>query len=97
MTVPLASRTQVQILADDLSTPAVECDLLPPDVAPRLTFSDAQIQRGLSSKKPFGLTFCLICIAKGSGRAGRCPMREAESDAVSAQTSSHDPTQNETT
>jgi len=78
MTIPLISKAQVEIFAEGLAEPAIESSPLPEDLQPRLTFSEENIRRGLPFKKPFGLKYCLVCIASGSGRAGRCPMREAQ-------------------
>lgn len=55
MTVPLISKAQVQILAEGVVevAPAV-ADAMPDDLAPRLSFTDEQIERGLPTPQGFG-------------------------------------------
>src|SRR5439155_24126133 len=42
MTVPLVSVSQVRMLAEGLAEPAPACDAMPPELAPRIPFSDEQ-------------------------------------------------------
>jgi uncharacterized protein YbjT (DUF2867 family) len=62
MTIPLASRAQVRILAESLVDPWPPFDDLPPDLMPATPFSDEQIRRGLPS--PGGFRFADLRIGK---------------------------------
>ncbi|MES2568934.1 MAG: nucleoside-diphosphate sugar epimerase, partial [Verrucomicrobiota bacterium] len=76
MRVPLVSRAQVEIFSEGLAEPAGLYEMLPEDLQPRVPFSIEAIRSGLPAKKPFGLKYCLVCIATGGDRTGRCPVRE---------------------
>jgi NADH dehydrogenase len=65
MTVPLVSTAQVQMLSEGLAEPAPPCDMMPPDLAPRLLFSEERIRAGLPAPGPFTLRDLRCCQAKG--------------------------------
>lgn len=58
MEVPVVSRAQVRILAEEVVEPAPEavCDPLPEDLQPTRAFSEDRIERGLTDRRPFGRT-----------------------------------------
>lgn len=61
MKVPLVSLAQVRMLSEGIAAPCPACDLPPPSLAPRTTFNEAQIRKGLPPPGPFrwaDLTFC---------------------------------------
>lgn len=78
MTVPLISRAQVEMFSEGLAEAAGSFGSLPEDLEPRTRFSPESIRYGLPAKKPFGLKYCLVCIAIGGNRTGRCPVREQQ-------------------
>jgi uncharacterized protein YbjT (DUF2867 family) len=53
MTVPLVSVAQVRMLAEGLTEPGSTCEALPPQLAPRVRFTEEQIRRGLPAAGPF--------------------------------------------
>jgi NADH dehydrogenase len=53
MKVPMVSGAQVQMLCEGLAEPAPACDPTPPDLAPRIRFSEEQIRKGLPAPGPF--------------------------------------------
>jgi NADH dehydrogenase len=55
MVIPLVSIAQVRILSEGIVQPWPPCDRLPPDLAPKTSFSVDQIRRGLPPAKAFGL------------------------------------------
>jgi len=55
MNVPLVSLAQVRMLAEGLAEPLPPCDALPPDLAPRIRFTEDQIRQGLPPAGPFCL------------------------------------------
>lgn len=55
MTAPLVSTAQVRMLSEGLAEPCPPCDTLPPELAPRIPFSDEQIRKGLPPAGAFGL------------------------------------------
>jgi NADH dehydrogenase len=55
MTVPLVSVAQVRILSEGLAEPSPPCDPMPPDLAPRIPFSEEQIRKGLPPPGGFRL------------------------------------------
>jgi NADH dehydrogenase len=61
MTVPLVALAQVRILSEGITKPALACDPLPPELAPRLPFSEDQIRRGLPPAGGFGLRDLHCC------------------------------------
>ncbi len=66
MTVPLVSVAQVKMLAEGLAEPSPHYEMLPPELAPRLRFSDEQIRDGLPAPKRFTLEDIRLC-AKVAG------------------------------
>jgi NADH dehydrogenase len=61
MTVPLVSVAQVRMLSEGLSEPQSPCDLPPPELAPRIPFSEEQIRRGLPPAARFGTKDIRCC------------------------------------
>jgi NADH dehydrogenase len=61
MTVPLVSTAQVQMLSEGLAEPASPCDMMPPDLAPGLLFSEERIRAGLPAPGPFTLRDLRCC------------------------------------
>jgi NADH dehydrogenase len=61
MKIPLVVRAQVRILAEGVAKPALPCDLLPADLAPRLRFTEEQIRRGLPEPGPFTIKDLRSC------------------------------------
>jgi NADH dehydrogenase len=55
MTVPLVSVAQVRMLAEGLAEPWPPFELPPPELAPKLPFSEEQIRNGLPPAGRFGL------------------------------------------
>ena len=55
MKVPLISLAQVRILSESLVEPSEGCQSLPPDLAPRVPFSQEEIEKGLPKPRPFGV------------------------------------------
>jgi NADH dehydrogenase len=51
MPKPLISASQVQMLADGISTPLPDSQLLPEDLAPKTRFTEEQIRNGLPTKQ----------------------------------------------
>ncbi len=47
MSKPLVTASQVQMLADGISKPLADSQILPDDLAPKTLFTDEQIQKGL--------------------------------------------------
>ena len=58
MRVPLASRAQVRILAEELVEPAGPCEAPPAELAPRTEFRGEAIRRGLPEPGRFPLADC---------------------------------------
>jgi hypothetical protein len=54
MKVPLISLAQVRILSESLVEPSAGCRPLPPDLAPRVPFSQKEIAKGLPKPRRFG-------------------------------------------
>jgi NADH dehydrogenase len=61
MKIPLVARAQVRILSEGVTQAAPPFDELPPDLAPRLHFTDEQIRRGLPEPGRFGLRDLRCC------------------------------------
>jgi hypothetical protein len=55
MKIPLVARAQVRILSEGVTDAVPLFDPLPPDLAPRLRFTDDQIRRGLPEPGRFGV------------------------------------------
>ena len=53
MVVPLVSVAQVRMLSEGLAEPCPRCDEAPPELAPRIRFSEEQIRKGLPPAGPF--------------------------------------------
>jgi nucleoside-diphosphate-sugar epimerase len=53
MVVPMVSTAQVRMLSEGLAEPAPPCDILPPELAPRLRFDEERIRAGLPAPGPF--------------------------------------------
>jgi uncharacterized protein YbjT (DUF2867 family) len=53
MVVPLVSVAQVRILSEGLSEPWLPCEMPPPELAPKIPFSEEQIRKGLPQAGPF--------------------------------------------
>lgn len=68
MKTPLVSVAQVRMLSEGLAEPSPQCAALPPELAPKIAFSDDQIRKGLPAPGPFRL------------RDLRCCCREAASN-----------------
>ena len=61
MQVPLVSVAQVRMLSEGLSEPLPPCELPPPEMAPKIPFSEDQIRKGLPSAGPFRLNDIRCC------------------------------------
>jgi len=53
MVTPLVSLAQVRMLTEGLAEASGPCESLPPDLAPRIPFSEEQIREGLPAPGPF--------------------------------------------
>lgn len=53
MKLPLVSVAQVRMLSEGLAEPSSSCDSMPPELAPRIPFSEDQIRQGLPVPGPF--------------------------------------------
>lgn len=61
MKVPLVALAQVRILAEGVVAPEPPAPTPPPELAPRLYFTDEQIRQGLPHRLKFGLTDLRCC------------------------------------
>jgi len=61
MTVPLVSVAQVRMLTEGLAEPCGPCDPMPPELAPKLPFSEQNIHRGLPTAGPFRIRDLRCC------------------------------------
>ena len=61
MKVPLVSVAQVRMLSEGLAEPWLPCELPPPELAPKIRFSEEQIRKGLPSAGPFTLHDIRCC------------------------------------
>jgi nucleoside-diphosphate-sugar epimerase len=68
MAVPMVSVAQVRMLIEGLAEPALPCDPMPPELAPKMRFSDENIRRGLPAAGPFQLRYLRCCRAIISSR-----------------------------
>jgi nucleoside-diphosphate-sugar epimerase len=66
MRVPLVSVAQVRMLVEGLAEPLPACDALPPEVAPRLRFTEDQIREGLPRAGRFGFHDLRLCRGRGN-------------------------------
>jgi NADH dehydrogenase len=53
MKVPMVSTAQVRMLQEGLAEPALTCDPMPAELAPRIRFTPEQIRKGLPRPGPF--------------------------------------------
>ena len=61
MKVPMVSTAQVRMLQEGLAEPALACDSMPPEFAPRIRFTPEQIRKGLPKPGRFSwrdLRYC---------------------------------------
>jgi uncharacterized protein YbjT (DUF2867 family) len=61
MRTPLVSTAQVRMLAEGLVEPAGACTTLPPELAPKIRFTEDQIRKGLPAPGAFGLRDLRCC------------------------------------
>jgi hypothetical protein len=61
MTVPLVSTAQVRMLSEGLAEPCPPTELLPPELAPQIPFSEEQIRNGLPPAGGFHLRDLRCC------------------------------------
>lgn len=61
MTIPLASKAQVRILAEGLTEPLPPCASLPEDLVPPTGFTQEQILKGLPQERAFTLRDLRLC------------------------------------
>ncbi len=62
MKIPLVARAQVRILSEGVTEGVPPYDELPPDLVPRLRFTEEQIRRGLPAPGRFGLRDLRCCL-----------------------------------
>jgi uncharacterized protein YbjT (DUF2867 family) len=53
MAVPMVSVAQVRMLTEGLAEPSPPCDPMPPELAPKIQFTEEQIRKGLPPPGPF--------------------------------------------
>jgi uncharacterized protein YbjT (DUF2867 family) len=53
MAEPMVSVAQVRMLTEGLAEPSPACDPMPPELAPKIPFSEEQIRKGLPPPRPF--------------------------------------------
>jgi nucleoside-diphosphate-sugar epimerase len=70
MTAPLVSTAQVRMLSEGLAEPCPPCNMLPPELAPKIPFSDEQIRKGLPPAGPFTLRD-LSCFRRAKTTLGK--------------------------
>ena len=61
MKVPLVSVAQVQMLSEGLAEAAPACEPMPPELAPRIRFTEEQIRHGIPAPASFGLHDLRCC------------------------------------
>ena len=66
MKTPLVSLAQVRMLSEGMTEPLPQSDTLPPELAPKIPFSEDQIRKGLPTPGPFG-SRDLRCCRRNSG------------------------------
>jgi NADH dehydrogenase len=69
MAVPLVSVAQVRMLSEGLAEPCPRCDMLPPELAPKIPFSEGQIRKGLPPAGSFGLRDIRCCHRASHGKS----------------------------
>jgi uncharacterized protein YbjT (DUF2867 family) len=69
MAVPLVSVAQVRMLSEGLAEPCPRCDMLPPELAPKIPFSEGQIRKGLPPAGSFGLCDIRCCHRASHGQS----------------------------
>jgi hypothetical protein len=52
MKLPMVSTAQVRMLSEGLAEPALTCDAMPAELAPRIQFTTEQIRKGLPKPGP---------------------------------------------
>lgn len=67
MKVPMVSSAQVRMLHEGLAEPAPACDLMPPDLAPRIRFTPEQIRKVLPDPGPFTWRDLRCCTRQPAG------------------------------
>jgi nucleoside-diphosphate-sugar epimerase len=75
MTAPLVSIAQVRMLSEGLAEPCPPCQALPPELAPRIPFSDEQIRGGLPPAGPFSLRDLRCCRQRGGAPPPPVPIK----------------------
>ena len=63
MTIPVVSLAQVRMLSEGIVKPLPPCEAVPADLAPRISFTDQQIRRGLPEAKSLGLNDCRLLVS----------------------------------
>ena len=71
MTVPMVSVAQIRMLSEGLAEPFPPCDILPPELAPRIHFTEDQIRKGLPAAGPFSLRDIRCCRREGRAKPSR--------------------------
>jgi NADH dehydrogenase len=61
MVTPLVSVAPVRMLSEGLAEPCPRCDILPPELAPQIPFSEEQICKGLPAAASFSLRDIRCC------------------------------------
>src|SRR5262249_10278315 len=61
MKSPMIAVSQVRMLSEGVSEPALPSDVLPYDLRPTVTFTESQIRRGLPAPGPFTVNDLRCC------------------------------------
>jgi len=67
MKVPIVSTAQVRMLHEGLAEPALACDSIPIELAPRIRFTPEQIRKGLPKPGPFTWRDLRCCTRQPAG------------------------------
>jgi uncharacterized protein YbjT (DUF2867 family) len=67
MKVPMVSSAQVRMLHEGLAEPALACDPMPAELAPRIRFTPEQIRKGLPKPGPFSWRDLRCCARQPAG------------------------------
>ena len=67
MKVPMVSTAQVRMLYEGLAEPALTCDSMPAELAPRIRFAPEQIRKGLPKPGPFSWRDLRCCARQRAG------------------------------